>query len=478
MLDLLRERSWRFVCSTFPERQIYIRSDGRVQFFTFGPHMQAIMAGISLVFLGWVAFTSVNTVFKDRIIASKENHFRQLQESYETRIANLQLSYDQLNGALVAAEDQFRVVAEELEAKQQALASVIRNKEAVRAALGLGRPSGPAGAPVSGQRDAGPLNNGPADSTVLADQGIGSLLPRSAAALAPAIGTIKSGSRVTPVTSSTTTNKSTEGRPRAYLRDAAQKFGQFFHVTPGTVFVNHPSLPAIAGLRDRLAALIPSQKALLEAATVDVKADAKRLERAIRDAGLNPSKLLARLNRTHGVGGPNIPLTSGYGDEDFANAAAGAAAELGALQNVATAMTSVPLTSPVPGRALETTSGFGARKDPFTNRLAFHSGLDFAGAWGTPVSVTAPGIVTYAGPRGEYGNTVEVDHGFGIKTRYGHLSRVSVAVGTKVVRGAQIGKIGSTGRSTGPHLHYEVWVENAVRNPSKFLKAGRDVLKD
>lgn len=322
------------------------------------------------------------------------------------------------------------------------------------------------------------MNNTSVGGASFADQSAGSVLPRSPTALAPTSGTFKSDSRPASATNSSATNKSTEGRPRAYLRDAAQKVGQFFHVTSGTSFVNHPSIPAIAGLRDRLASLLPSQKGLLEAATVDVKADAKRLERAIRDAGLNPSTLLARVNRNRGMGGPNIPLTSGYGDEAFANAAAGAAAELSALQNVATAMTSVPLTSLVPGKALETTSGFGAREDPFTHRQAFHSGLDFAGAWGTPVSVTAPGIVTYAGPRGEYGNTVEVDHGFGIKTRYGHLSRISVAVGTKVVRGVQIGKIGSTGRSTGPHLHYEVWVENAVRNPSTFLKAGRDVLKD
>src|SRR6185295_6402678 len=105
--------------ATFPERQIYIRSDGRVQFFTFGPLMQAILAGISLLFLGWVAFTSVNVIFKDRIIASKESHYRQMQSSYETRIADLQVSYDELNNSLVAATDRFENAADQFESKNQ-----------------------------------------------------------------------------------------------------------------------------------------------------------------------------------------------------------------------------------------------------------------------------------------------------------------------------------------------------------------------
>ena len=108
----LQERTWGYVNVTFPVRQVYIRSDGRVQFFTFSPLMQAVCAGASLVVLGWVAFTSVNVIFKDRIIAAKERHFEQMQTAYESRIAGLQLSYDELNGALVAAEDRFKAAAE------------------------------------------------------------------------------------------------------------------------------------------------------------------------------------------------------------------------------------------------------------------------------------------------------------------------------------------------------------------------------
>ena len=97
------ERAWAWIHATFPERQIYIRSDGRVQFFTFGPSLQATLAGLTLIFLGWVAFATVNVIFKDRIIAAKDHRYQQMQAAYENRVADLQISYDELNGALVSA---------------------------------------------------------------------------------------------------------------------------------------------------------------------------------------------------------------------------------------------------------------------------------------------------------------------------------------------------------------------------------------
>ena len=113
--DTLLERVWTWLHQTFPERQIYIRSDGRVQFFTFGPSLQATLAGLVLIFLGWVAFATVNVVFKDRIIAAKDHRFQQMQSAYENRLADLQISYDELNGALVGAEDKFKSTADALQ---------------------------------------------------------------------------------------------------------------------------------------------------------------------------------------------------------------------------------------------------------------------------------------------------------------------------------------------------------------------------
>src|SRR5258705_8656413 len=99
----LTERAWQWIHATFPERQIYIRSDGRVQFFTFGPSLQATLAGLVLIFLGWVAFATVNVVFKDRIIAAKDHRFQQMQPAYWNRVTDLQTSYDQFNAALGSA---------------------------------------------------------------------------------------------------------------------------------------------------------------------------------------------------------------------------------------------------------------------------------------------------------------------------------------------------------------------------------------
>src|ERR1700674_400192 len=140
-MNSLRQRAWRRVHIIFPERQIYMRSDERVQFLTFSSQMQAIMAGISLLFLVWVVFTSVNVIFKDRILAAKEQRFQQMQASYESRLADLQLSYDELNGALVVAQDRFKAIADSFEAKQQALARVIEHKKTLQASLGIGAPA-------------------------------------------------------------------------------------------------------------------------------------------------------------------------------------------------------------------------------------------------------------------------------------------------------------------------------------------------
>jgi murein DD-endopeptidase MepM/ murein hydrolase activator NlpD len=141
---------------------------------------------------------------------------------------------------------------------------------------------------------------------------------------------------------------------------------------------------------------------------------------------------------------------------------------LAALQRLAR---SLPLVAPI--EDFELTSGFGRRKDPFTRQLAFHAGLDFGAARGSKVMATAPGRVIQAGPMGEYGNLVELDHGMGVITRYAHLKTIEVEVGDEVAAHQVIGVIGSTGRSTARHLHYEVRVDDRAHDPAKFLEAGR-----
>ena len=141
------------------------------------------------------------------------------------------------------------------------------------------------------------------------------------------------------------------------------------------------------------------------------------------------------------------------------------------MQRLNQTLALVPYRKPVVGE-VEFTSGFGVRSDPFLGRPAMHTGLDFRAAQGDPVRVTANGKVVSAGWAGGYGRMVEVDHGNGLSTRYGHLSEIGVKVGEYVKIGQVIGAVGSTGRSTGPHLHYETRIDGEAVDPQRFLRAG------
>ena len=138
-------------------------------------------------------------------------------------------------------------------------------------------------------------------------------------------------------------------------------------------------------------------------------------------------------------------------------------------------LASMPLIPPVDNYSIA--SAYGRRTDPFTKKHAVHSGVDLAGRRNSAVRATAPGKVVFAGWKGNYGRFVEIDHGNGFKSRYGHLSKTLVKKGQYVGHRAKIGLLGSTGRSTGPHVHYEVWFEKRALNPMKFIKAGRYVFK-
>ncbi|PWW04359.1 murein DD-endopeptidase MepM/ murein hydrolase activator NlpD [Hoeflea marina] len=134
----------------------------------------------------------------------------------------------------------------------------------------------------------------------------------------------------------------------------------------------------------------------------------------------------------------------------------------------------LPVSIPAPGAKI--TSVFGNRRDPFLGRLAFHGGIDFRVAIGTPVHATGAGRVITAGRSGGYGNMVEIDHGEGLTTRYGHLSKIRVKVGDQITAGETIAASGNTGRSTGPHLHYEIRRDGEAMDPSRFLKTARKLM--
>lgn len=172
------------------------------------------------------------------------------------------------------------------------------------------------------------------------------------------------------------------------------------------------------------------------------------------------------------AGGPLIPLDSSM---TFDSKVRELDEALDALDRLKTEARRLPLANPAPGRSV--TSPFGVRTDPLLGTAALHSGMDFRAPTGMPAKVTAPGVVVKAGWNGGYGRMVEVDHGNGFATRYGHLSKIDVTVGKRLNAGDLIGKTGSSGRSTGPHLHYEVRHNGEAIDPLRFLRVGKKVAR-
>jgi murein DD-endopeptidase MepM/ murein hydrolase activator NlpD len=481
MAGTLIERAWTWLHATFPERQIYIRSHGRVQFFTFGSSLQATCAGLTLIFLGWVAFASVNVIFKDHIIAAKDHRFQQMQGTYENRVADLQLSYDELNNALVSAEDRFKSTADELEAKQQSVARLLNQKQVVDAALTGG---GKAEAPlrtVSARAHAADAASDSVDAEASVPAASLGAIPPVAPSGKGFFGSGASQLNILPepVEPQPTTAKPSKA---SFLDGGLLQFAESLfepkRPTPAAQAANHPVVRRLDGLTDRLAHLSSSENTLLASLDRTVSARIADLKRVLGKVGVSP----AQAEKSDGaIGGPLVSMRAvqidGVSDPAFTEAYQGTLAHTAELDALFSALRHVPLTTPVHGGQFEVTSGFGPRVDPFTGRVAFHPGVDFAGPWGSTVAATAPGTVVYAGPHVGYGNLVEIDHGYGFHTRYGHLASVLVRAGSKVNIGTPVGRLGSTGRSTGPHVHYEVWLAEKLRDPARYIETGRHVMQ-
>lgn len=217
------------------------------------------------------------------------------------------------------------------------------------------------------------------------------------------------------------------------------------------------------------------QLSFVERLTRHADEQAERTADAIRKLGLNPGVMLSSVRDRQAEGGPYIALaTSHDGTLDPRFKRLGASlARMDALKR---SLAGVPQVQPASMQFVS--SGFGYRSDPFNGQAAFHGGLDFRGPTGAPIFAAAKGVVSFAGVQGGYGNLIEVDHGNGLKTRYAHMSRFRARVGQTVEAGDVIGAIGSTGRSTGPHLHFEVRVHGRPVNPRPFLEAAQHVSQD
>ena len=213
-------------------------------------------------------------------------------------------------------------------------------------------------------------------------------------------------------------------------------------------------LKQLAAETDRRVQLVEERQLALAAALADQDVDPATLKRL----GFYPS--------TGGKGAVGGPYDSAGADPTFKQLFN----SWKKLDTLAGGAIAIPSEKPL--RTAEFTSGFGVRSDPFRHGAAMHPGIDLAAPYGTPVYATADGTVLRAGwNSGGYGNLVEIDHGRGIVTRYGHMSKVIVSEGQRITRGQQVGYVGSTGRSTGNHLHYEVRIDNSPVNPIPFMRS-------
>ena len=220
-----------------------------------------------------------------------------------------------------------------------------------------------------------------------------------------------------------------------------------------------------------LATIEARQLAFVERLTRFADARARRAETAMRKLNLDPASMTRQAQQA--MGGPFEALTGADNIDPRFERLGLSLARMAVLERVLDGIPQV-----VPASVENITSGFGYRRDPFNGRGAMHAGIDFRGATGSPILAAAEGRITFAGAKSGYGQAIEITHGNGMLTRYAHLSRIDVRVGQMVDAGATIGGLGSTGRSTGPHLHFEVRINGRAVNPRPFLEAAPDVLKE
>jgi len=237
---------------------------------------------------------------------------------------------------------------------------------------------------------------------------------------------------------------------------------------------------------DKVSAAIPEaaplaraearQLAFVEALTRLADRRSRAAEVAIRKLGLDPARMLSQREDRTAEGGPALALTTsadGALDPRFERLGL-SLARMDALRR---SLEGIPQVLPASLQFIS--SGFGFRANPFGGRGGeFHPGLDFKGPYGAPIYSAARGTVSFVGQRSGYGNCVEIDHGNGLVTRYAHMSAFRTQVGTPVAAGQLIGQIGNTGRSTGPHLHFEVRINDVAVNPRPFLEVAPHVLEE
>jgi murein DD-endopeptidase MepM/ murein hydrolase activator NlpD len=421
-----------------PSHRVYFASGNRVHSFAVRPWIAILAVAVIGLFSALYVGATAYLFFHDDILNASLSRQARMQRQYEDRIAALRSDLDRvtsrqlLNQEAVEAE-MSRIANRQsaLDARQDSIATL---SQAVRAA-GVpvsAAPDDPAADPAS---SAAP-DNAANDSEDTDPEPTGSIKP---APPAPA-----QASAVAPL--------SFNFAPAGSAPDTAL------------------SSAHLASIDQSLDHLAHDQVAFVDAVASGVASRSDRIAGILTSLGqrVPPSR-----TETSDVGGPLVEIDDDADPATFRSTVDLVSGEVDRFVAIRRLASELPLSRPLSESII--TSGFGARLDPFLGRPAIHPGVDFAALQGSPAHATAAGTVIVAGYNGGYGNEVEIDHGNGITTRYGHLSEIDVQVGQIVSKGAVVGKTGSTGRSTGPHLHYEVRVDGAAIDPMTFINAGHRI---
>lgn len=408
-------------------RQPYVlilANGDKVRHLTVRPWLAATALCVAgLLSVGYIGSTAY-LVLRDDIIGATMARQARIQHDYEDRISALRAQVDRVTSRQLIDQQVVERKVEKLLAKQAALTSRHgRLDDAVERAANSGL--------VLPETEKSISN---------------AIMPEKRAALSGAASAIDK--LIKPTTDKTTPQNTTSFQP---VKDTA--------MNRADDVLSKVNL-SLRGIEDE-------QMTRIAALTAGAANKAAAMADIMRSTGV---KLDAK--HEYGVGGPFVePLK--YGADPFdasLNNLDNALDRLDAIRNTAEAL---PFGNPAPGRGIS--SRFGNRLDPFLGRLALHAGVDFQAETGADVHSTGAGTVSFAGNSGGYGNMVEVDHGQGITTRYGHMSEILVKPGDNVNLGDVLGKAGSTGRSTGPHVHYEVRLNDIPVDPMRFLVAGSEL---
>ena len=228
---------------------------------------------------------------------------------------------------------------------------------------------------------------------------------------------------------------------------------------------------ALTKLDREMAATSGAQLAALQDMDESLAETQKTIRGALAETGLDTDRLSVSNPVAGGTGGPFVPFKIDASAGPFEARLSALQPRIASVFKLRSLVEQLPLARPMAG-AVDFTSNYGYRVDPFTRGPAMHTGVDFRAEHGTQILSTAPGKVVTAEYTGGYGNMVEIEHSNGISTRYAHMSAILVSTGQSVTAGTIVGRVGTTGRSTGPHLHYETRVNEEPMDPTRFLRAG------